>query len=97
LHSGSIMQMVGIVLNYLTSPEYSLSEGIRTMRGKGLHFTMKALWDEIANIDFFEEIQSLQVPIYLLAGKYDMIMPSELVENFYRSLDAERGKTLVIF
>jgi pimeloyl-ACP methyl ester carboxylesterase len=55
------------------------------------------LWDEIGNIDFFEEIQSLQVPIYLLAGKYDMVMPTKLVENFHRSLDAERGRTLVIF
>ncbi len=97
MHSGSIMQMMGIVLNYFTSPEYSLPEGIRTMRGKGLHFTMNALWDEITNIDFSKEIQSIQVPVYFFAGKYDMIMPTTLVENFCNDLDAERGKTLTIF
>ena len=67
------------------------------MRGKGLHFTMNALWDEITNIDFFKEIQSIQVPVYFFAGKYDMIMPTMLVENFCNDLDAEMGKTLVIF
>ncbi|MFX1594225.1 MAG: alpha/beta fold hydrolase, partial [Promethearchaeota archaeon] len=71
-HGNTIKQMVGIIFNYLTSPEYSLLEGIRTLRGKGLHFTMNAIYDELKNLNFNEEIQSINVPIYFFAGKYDM-------------------------
>ena len=97
MNGNSMRQMIGFMLNYLTSPEYSLSEGIRTMRGKGLHFTQNAMWEEITSIDFAKEIQSIKVPIYFFAGRYDMITPSVLVEDFYNHLDAEKGKTLVIF
>ena len=38
-----------------------------------------------------------KVPIYFFAGKYDMITPSILVEKYFNSLDAEKGKKLVIF
>jgi len=93
----SLWKMIGIVLPYLTSPEYSLSEGIRTIRGRGRNFTTNALWKEITNINFKIEIDSIKVPIYFFEGKYDMITPTILVEDFYNSLDAEKGKKLVIF
>ena len=85
------------MLNYLTSPEYSLLEGFKTMSGKGLNFTMDARHEEIKNIDFTKEIQSIKVPIYFLIGKYDMITPAVQIEDFYNSLDAEKGKKLIIF
>jgi len=97
IHGNTIKQMVGIIFNYLTSPEYSLLEGIRTLRGKGLHFTMNAMYDELKNLNFNEEIQSINVPIYFFAGKYDMITPTILVENYYKMLDAVNGKKLIIF
>jgi len=95
--NSSLKKMIGIMLGYLTSPEYSLSEGIRTVRGRGRNFTTNSLWEEITNINFTKEIQSIQVPIFFFEGKYDMITPTILVEDFYNSLDAEKGKKLVIF
>jgi pimeloyl-ACP methyl ester carboxylesterase len=97
IHSGSMMQLLSIMFNYLTSPEYTLLEAYRTIRGKGLHFTLNAMWKEITKIDFFNEIRSLKVPTYFLMGKNDMITPTALVENLYIDLVAERGKSLVIF
>ncbi|MFX1460828.1 MAG: alpha/beta hydrolase [Promethearchaeota archaeon] len=97
IHDNTLKQMVGIIFNYLTSPEYSLLEGIRTIRGKGLHFTMNAMYEELKNLNFNEEIQSINVPIYFFAGKYDMITPTILVENYYKTLDAVNGKILIIF
>jgi pimeloyl-ACP methyl ester carboxylesterase len=58
---------------------------------------MNARWEEIKNIDFTKEIQSIKVPIYFFVGRYDMITPTVLVEDFYSNLDAEKGKELVIF
>jgi len=97
IHDNTLKQMVGIIFNYLTSPEYSLLEGIRTIRGKGLHFTMNAMYDELKNLNFTKEIQSINVPIYFFAGKYDMISPTILVEDYYKTLDAVNGKKLIIF
>jgi pimeloyl-ACP methyl ester carboxylesterase len=86
-----------ITLSYLTSPEYSLSEGLRTIRGKGLNFTMNAMYEEIKNIDFTEEIKAVKIPVYFFQGKYDMITPTVQIEEFYNGLDAEKGKKLIIF
>lgn len=97
LRDMSFRKMIGIVLPYLTTPEYSLLDGIRTIMGKGRNFTTNALWKEIVSINFAEEIDSLKVPIYFFEGMYDMISPKEPVEKFYSNLEAENGKRLVIF
>jgi hypothetical protein len=85
LHDGSIrqtMKMVSSVINFLTSPEYSLSEGIRAFRNEGFGFTMNAMWEEMKNVDLTEEIQSIEVPVYFFEGKHDMNTPTVLVEEF---------------
>ncbi|MFX1251106.1 MAG: alpha/beta fold hydrolase [Promethearchaeota archaeon] len=100
LHDNSIkqmMKMVSLVINFLTSPEYSLLEGIRTFRNRGFEFTMNAMWEEMQNVNLTKEIHSIKVPIYFFEGKYDMNVPIILVEKFYDNLDAEKGKKLIIF
>jgi pimeloyl-ACP methyl ester carboxylesterase len=97
MHDSSFRKMIGLILPYLMSPEYSLSEGFRTIMGKGRNFTTNALWKEIVDVDFTKEIDSIKVPIYFFEGKHDMITPTVLVENYYQSLVAEKGKNLVIF
>lgn len=97
IHHNLIKHMAFVTLSYLTSPEYSLSDGLNTVRRKGLNFTTNARWEEIKNIDFTKEIQSIKVPIYFFMGKYDMITPTVQVEDFFTGLDAEKGKKLIIF
>jgi len=93
----SIGKMIGLVLPYLTSPEYSLVEGIRTLMGKGRNFTTYALWKELTEVNFTREIDSIKVPIFFFEGKHDMITPTVVVEDFFDQLNADRGKRLVIF
>ncbi|MHA2357078.1 MAG: alpha/beta fold hydrolase, partial [Candidatus Thorarchaeota archaeon] len=93
----SVVKMIGLVLPYFTSPEYSLSEGIRTLMGKGRNFTTYALWKELTEIDFKKEIDSIEVPIFFFEGKYDMITPAVVVEDFFNQLNADKGKRFVIF
>ncbi|MFX1607006.1 MAG: alpha/beta fold hydrolase [Promethearchaeota archaeon] len=93
----SIGKMIGLVLPYLTSPEYSLMEGIRTLIGKGRNFTTNALWKELTEVNFTREIDSIKVPIFFFEGKHDMITPTVVVEEFFNQLKAEGGKRLVIF
>jgi len=97
LHSKSMKDMIILALNFLTSPEYSLSEGIRTFRNKGFDFTINAMWEELKNVNLTKEIKSIKVPIYFFEGKYDVTTPTVVVEKFYENLDAEKGKKLFIF
>ena len=97
IHHNLIKHMAFVTLSYLTSPEYSLSDGLNTVSRKGLNFTSNARWEETKAIDFTKEIQSIKVPIYFFMGKYDMITPTVQVEDFFNGLDAEKGKKLIIF
>ncbi|MHA2318584.1 MAG: alpha/beta fold hydrolase [Candidatus Hodarchaeales archaeon] len=85
------------MLNFLISPEYSILEGFRNLRNIGFEFTMNAIWEEYKNINLTNEIISIKVPIYFFEGKYDMSVPTVLVERFYENLNAEKGKELIIF
>ena len=97
IRDNPIQQIMATQLMFLTSPEYSLSEGTRTILNKGLDFTMDAMWEEIRSINFTNEIKSIDVPIYFFVGKYDMITPAVPIEDFYNDLEAQKGKKLVIF
>ena len=97
LHNKSMKDLVILTLSFLTSPEYSLSEGIRTFRNKGFDFTMNAMWEELKNVNLTKEIQTIKVPTYFFEGKYDVTTPTVVVEKFYDNLDAEKGKKLFIF
>jgi len=97
MHSKSMIDLIFLTFNFLTSPEYSLSEGIRTFRNKGFYFTINAMWEELRNVNLAKEIQSLKVPTYFFEGKYDVTTPTVVVEKFYDNLDAEKGKKLFIF
>ena len=97
IRENPVKQIGVVMLSFLTSPEYSLAEGINAFRNKGLEFTMDVMWEEIRNINITKEIQTIKVPIYFFEGKYDMITPAVLVENFYNNLNAEKEKKLIVF
>ncbi len=94
---GKSFNLMLFMMNFLTSPEYSLSEGIGVLGNKGFDFTMNAMWEELKTVDLREEIRSVDIPIYFFEGKYDMTTPTVLVEKFYDNLDAKKGKKLFIF
>jgi pimeloyl-ACP methyl ester carboxylesterase len=101
-HYGGVMRNKGLeqmiaMLGFLTSPEYSLTEGLNAMRLKGMDFTIRALWDEMEDIDVAEEIRSIEVPIYFFESKFDMANPTVIVEDFYNNLEDREDKHLVIF
>jgi pimeloyl-ACP methyl ester carboxylesterase len=101
-HFGGIMRNMGLeqtitMLGYLTSPEYSLLEGLNAIRQRGMYFTITAMWDEMEDMDISQEIRSMEVPIYFIEGKFDMANPTIIVEDFYKSLEDRENIHLVIF
>ena len=89
--------MWALGLSFITSPEYSLQEGIETLTMKSYDFTMNAMYDEYKSINLSDEIESIEVPIYFFEGKYDKAIPFEPVEEFYNNLEADNGKYFIVF
>src|SRR5690606_15713161 len=68
------------------SPEYGLLDIVNWVRGPldTLGVVYPHLWD----IDFREQAQQLEVPVYFLTGRHDVNAPPALIEEYYELLDA---------
>jgi pimeloyl-ACP methyl ester carboxylesterase len=79
----------------LTSPDYSLLDGLRFFRGQ--EFSERHLWEERLHTNLFREVPKIDIPVYFFVGRYDYNTPSELTERYYQQVEAPRGKQLVWF
>jgi proline iminopeptidase len=79
----------------LKAPEYSLVEF--AFWPMGSNNSLKQMWPELMNINFFEQAPVVRCPVYFFAGRYDHNSPSELTEAYYQKVEAPAGKQLVWF
>lgn len=79
----------------LTSPDYSLVDFLRYYRG--ILFSLKYMLPQLYEINLFEEVQTIDVPVYFFMGRYDYNTPFELTESYYRELNAPLGVTTIWF
>ena len=54
------------------------------------------MYSQVIKIDFLKEIKKFDIPIFFIAGKYDFVTPTSLVQKFYDELDAPK-KELIVF
>jgi pimeloyl-ACP methyl ester carboxylesterase len=85
----------GMVSRALKSTEYTPLDYLRY--AGGTYFSIKQMWDEVLTYNLFEQVPSLDVPVYFFEGRHDYNTPWELVQEYYDKLDAPRGKTLIWF
>jgi pimeloyl-ACP methyl ester carboxylesterase len=83
-----------LLTSLLRSPDYSLADTIRTIRG--ITTTQAALLPELATTQLVETLPRLEVPIVLVQGRLDEVAPGEATQRFYESLTAP-SKKLVWF
>jgi pimeloyl-ACP methyl ester carboxylesterase len=79
----------------LKAPEYSLVEAVFWPMGS--NNSLKQMWPELMQVNFFEEVPSLLCPVYFFTGKFDYNSPWQLTEAYYQKLDSPAGKHLVWF
>jgi len=77
------------------SPDYSLGDVVGTLRG--MRFAQGHLLPELAGLDLFEMLPRLDVPVFLLQGRHDYVAPAAIAEEYYRTLEAPKGKQLIWF
>jgi proline iminopeptidase len=89
----------GLVLKLLrqlvVSRDYTLLDIIGTLRG--MRFVQDHLLPDLANLNLFEMLPQLDVPVCLLQGRHDYVAPSSIAELFYQTLRAPKGKQLIWF
>jgi pimeloyl-ACP methyl ester carboxylesterase len=79
----------------LNSHEYRLSDYIAWV--KGSNRGSGPMWDSSQSFNLFNEVPGLAVPIYLFSGRNDYNTPYELVDKYFKALDAPKGKELILF
>lgn len=83
-----------IMINLITSKEYTLRDFIRFLQGQ--FFSMKTLQVEMEKMNLKDKISGVNIPIYFLMGKHDLNNPYELTEQFFNELEAPE-KQLIMF
>ncbi len=80
------------IADMLTAPEYSIGERINLILSP--LYSVEKLWDEIKKMDLNRDAPRVEVPVYFLLGRHDMIVSSVLAATYFEELKAPAGKTL---
>jgi pimeloyl-ACP methyl ester carboxylesterase len=59
--------------------------------------SLQTMYPELMQINFFESVPRVDVPVYFLVGQYDYNAPSELTRAYFEGLQAPQGKQLIWF
>lgn len=76
----------------LSVDEYSWADIIRLKLGSKI--STNALWSEIFDVNFFEQVPSLDVPTYFFLGRHDYCVPSALAAEYFEYLRAPFKKLI---
>ncbi len=81
----------------LCAPEYNLRDVTAWLRGSNRGSGPMWYTSIYQSFDAMKEISRLELPVYFFVGIHDYNTPMTLVKNYYKSLNALKGKELVIF
>lgn len=84
--SSNFRYLLGILWDFIRDPSYSLGDILNTYRGNNR--SGELLWDDLMAVNFFEQVPSLDIPVYFLTGRYDYVTVFEMVEKYYEVLEA---------
>jgi pimeloyl-ACP methyl ester carboxylesterase len=79
--------ITGIFLPSWRFPGYTVGEKVNLWRGRAFSRSF-GLWDQLLWIDLRTTVLHLDIPVYLLEGRYDYTCASELARDYFRRLDA---------
>jgi len=79
----------------MLSRDYTLSDVVGTLRG--VRFAQDQLLPDLAHLNLFQMLPRLDVPVFLLQGRYDYVAPASCAEQYYQTLQAPKGKQLIWF
>lgn len=81
--------ITGIFFPSLRCKAYKPSERIKIWKGKALSHSFPVTKDAIS-FNSFESIQSIKIPVYFFAGKYDYTCSYELQKKYFETINAPK-------
>lgn len=78
----------------LASKEYTFGDYIKWLRGA--YRGSGPMWVETRDFNVFEEVPSLELPVWFIIGDNDFNTPSRLVEEYYAFLDTPEKQLIVM-
>lgn len=92
---GSRIGATGLVLGgVLFSREYNLTDRINVFRG--LLASINRLWPQLLKVDLFKTVPEMKIPVFLMEGRHDHEVPSEIAARYFAVLKAP-AKELIWF
>lgn len=80
------LSMLGPVLTIFRFKGYRLREKLNF--AKGSMFSLNCLWDFVLQTDFTNQVPRLEVPVYVLQGRYDYQVSYTLAREYARAVEA---------
>jgi pimeloyl-ACP methyl ester carboxylesterase len=81
-------------LTEYTAQDFANEDDWQALYSSSPLYTDLAFWNDL---DLFEQVPRLEVPVFFFAGEYDYKTPTVLVEEYMAALDAPAGKQLIRF
>lgn len=81
-------------LSEVGAPEYGIYDKVNYFRG--IVTTFNNVYPQLYNIDFRNDAEKINVPMYFFIGRHDINAPTSLVEDYYNKLKAP-SKELIWF
>lgn len=78
----------------MISELYNLMDVFRWF--KGTNYLVKHFRDELLTIKLKEQVKKLDVPIYFIAGEFDYITPTSLVEEYFKQVECPFKEMIMI-
>ncbi len=86
---------MGMVLgSVLVSSEYTLRDRVNFFRG--VLGSKRALWPQLLEVNLFDQVPEMRVPVFFMEGRHDWEIPSILSARYYEALRAP-SKQLIWF
>ena len=54
----------------------------------GVMYSIHQLWEEVLAVDLFKAVPRLEIPFYLLMGRFDTVTPPEIAQRYFKTLRA---------
>lgn len=83
------------IITMLTTPVYSF--GVRLNLLLNPYFSAQELWEDLMETNLFEQAPEIDVPVFFLVGRHDIIVSHYLANKYFQELSAPQGKKLFWF
>lgn len=79
----------------LSSPYYTWRVRINLLLNP--YFSINTLWEDLKVLNLFEKAPTIEVPVYFLVGRHDIIVSHIIAADYFEYLDAPEGKKIIWF